>query len=174
MEHKNMDDSFDEEDFVANPQVQVGRAATPEKLFEFAKEQCHFVPSVSYQWLFPRCSCIVHHGGAGTTNAALAAGKPAVVTPIAFDQFHWSSRVNSLKVGFGFGGGVGFGGGFGFGGGSGFGGNLSTIAAADLAEAILKAESCADAAKALGEEMRHEGGAEAAAVILETFLQGRT
>ena len=40
-------------------------------------------PGASYVWLseavphgvlFPLCSLIVHHGGAGTTHAALAAG----------------------------------------------------------------------------------------------------
>mmetsp|Transcript_126590 Transcript_126590/g.369919 ORF Transcript_126590/g.369919 Transcript_126590/m.369919 type:complete len:557 (+) Transcript_126590:108-1778(+) len=157
MEHKSMNDSFDEKDFVANPQVQVQScSATYEKLLEFAKQQCHFVPSVSHKWLFPRCSCVVHHGGAGTTNSALAAGTPAVVTPIAFDQFHWSSRVNSLKAGFG------------------FDGNLSRIMPSDLAAAITKAESCAGAAKLLGDKMRDEGGVEAAAIIFETFLQERT
>jgi len=44
----------------------------------------------------------------------------------------------------------------------------------DLAAAITKAESCAGAAKLLGDKMRDEGGVEAAAIIFETFLQERT
>ena len=33
---------------------------------------------VPHTWLFPRCSVIVHHGGAGTTATALYAGVPQV------------------------------------------------------------------------------------------------
>jgi sterol 3beta-glucosyltransferase len=35
-------------------------------------------------------AAIVHHGGAGTTGAALRAGKPSVVTPFIVDQFAWA------------------------------------------------------------------------------------
>ena len=43
-----------------------------------------------HDWLFPRMAAIVHHGGAGTTGAALRAGKPSVVTPFIVDQFPWA------------------------------------------------------------------------------------
>jgi UDP:flavonoid glycosyltransferase YjiC (YdhE family) len=39
--------------------------------------------------LFPRCAAIVHHGGAGTTQSALLAGRPSVVIPHVTDQFFW-------------------------------------------------------------------------------------
>jgi sterol 3beta-glucosyltransferase len=42
-----------------------------------------------HDWLFPRMAAIVHHGGAGTTGAAIRAGKPSVVTPFIADQFAW-------------------------------------------------------------------------------------
>jgi sterol 3beta-glucosyltransferase len=35
-------------------------------------------------------AAIVHHGGAGTTGAALRAGKPSIVTPFIVDQFAWA------------------------------------------------------------------------------------
>src|SRR5208337_1875046 len=44
-----------------------------------------------HDWLFPRMAAIVHHGGAGTTGAALRAGKSSVVTPFIVDQFAWAS-----------------------------------------------------------------------------------
>ncbi|HVO29945.1 MAG TPA: glycosyltransferase [bacterium] len=50
---------------------------------------------VSHRTLFPRCAAIVHHGGAGTTHAALRAGVPQAIVPHAFDQFqfaHWAER----------------------------------------------------------------------------------
>jgi sterol 3beta-glucosyltransferase len=35
-------------------------------------------------------AAIVHHGGAGTTGAALRAGKPSIVTPFVVGQFAWA------------------------------------------------------------------------------------
>eukprot|EP01062_Namystynia_karyoxenos_P055238 TRINITY_DN45_c1_g1_i1.p1 TRINITY_DN45_c1_g1~~TRINITY_DN45_c1_g1_i1.p1 ORF type:complete len:2492 (+),score=644.75 TRINITY_DN45_c1_g1_i1:92-7567(+) len=42
-----------------------------------------------HDWLFPRCSAVVHHGGAGTTAAGLRAGCPTVVVPFFGDQPFW-------------------------------------------------------------------------------------
>ena len=52
-----------------------------------------------HSWLFPRMQAIVHHGGAGTTAAALRAGKPSVVVPFFGDQPFWGKRVHDLGVG---------------------------------------------------------------------------
>ncbi|KUL30739.1 glycosyltransferase [Actinoplanes awajinensis] len=49
--------------------------------------------------LFPRMAVVVHHGGAGTTAAALRAGVPSVVTPLTADQPFWASRVATLGAG---------------------------------------------------------------------------
>lgn len=49
--------------------------------------------------LLPRCAAIIHHGGAGTTAAALLAGRPAVVVPRLFDQPYHGARVRDLGVG---------------------------------------------------------------------------
>ncbi|MGV3525475.1 MAG: glycosyltransferase [Candidatus Sericytochromatia bacterium] len=54
--------------------------------------------SVPHDWLFPRLSAVVHHGGAGTTAAALRAGKPAVVCPLTADQPFWARRMQQLGV----------------------------------------------------------------------------
>ncbi|EGD08031.1 hypothetical protein XVE_3728, partial [Xanthomonas vesicatoria ATCC 35937] len=43
-----------------------------------------------HDWLFPRVTAAVHHGGAGTTGAALAAGIPSVVLPFGYDQPFWA------------------------------------------------------------------------------------
>jgi UDP:flavonoid glycosyltransferase YjiC (YdhE family) len=55
--------------------------------------------SVPHSWLFPRMAAVVHHGGAGTTAAGLAAGVPSVVTPFFGDQPFWGRRVYELGVG---------------------------------------------------------------------------
>ncbi len=52
-----------------------------------------------YDWLFPRCRLVVHHGGAGTTAAALRAGVPSVVVPHAADQPFWGRRVAAIGAG---------------------------------------------------------------------------
>ena len=55
--------------------------------------------SVPHDWLFPRMSAVVHHGGAGTTAAGLRAGVPNIVVPFTVDQPFWGDRVASLGVG---------------------------------------------------------------------------
>ncbi len=52
-----------------------------------------------HDWLFPRMAAVVHHGGAGTTAAALRAGVPSVVVPFFADQPFWAGRVQALGVG---------------------------------------------------------------------------
>lgn len=43
-----------------------------------------------HSWLFPCVALAVHHGGAGTTHAAVRAGIPAVVVPFGADQPFWA------------------------------------------------------------------------------------
>jgi UDP:flavonoid glycosyltransferase YjiC (YdhE family) len=57
------------------------------------------VDGVPHSWLFPRMAAVVHHGGAGTTAAGLAAGLPSVVVPFHGDQPFWARRVADLGVG---------------------------------------------------------------------------
>jgi UDP:flavonoid glycosyltransferase YjiC (YdhE family) len=56
------------------------------------------VDPVSHASLFPRCSAVVHHGGAGTTHTASRAGVPQVVVPHVLDQFYFARRVQALGV----------------------------------------------------------------------------
>jgi sterol 3beta-glucosyltransferase len=53
------------------------------------------VDEAPHDWLFPHMAAIVHHGGAGTTGAAIRAGKPSVVTPFITDQFAWARLLNA-------------------------------------------------------------------------------
>jgi rhamnosyltransferase subunit B len=48
--------------------------------------------------LFSRAAAIVHQGGAGTLHSALAAGRPMLVVPFAFDQPDNAARVERLGV----------------------------------------------------------------------------
>lgn len=57
------------------------------------------VEGAPHELLFPRCSAVVHHGGAGSTAAGLRAGKPTLVVPFLGDQPFWGSRVHALGTG---------------------------------------------------------------------------
>src|SRR5271169_926688 len=51
-----------------------------------------------HDWLFDRVAAIVHHGGAGTTGAAVRAGKPSIVTPFVVDQFAWAHTLYARGI----------------------------------------------------------------------------
>lgn len=106
--------------------------------------------------LFARCSLIVHHGGAGTTQSALLAGRPSVVVPHAADQFYWGDLLHrrgaaSRPLA------------------------RNRLAPGPLAERIkaaLAAPAMAQRAAELGATLRHEGGAARAAELIERGLAG--
>jgi sterol 3beta-glucosyltransferase len=55
--------------------------------------------AVPHQWLFPRASAVIHHGGAGTTAAVMRAGVPSAVVWFVGDQPTWGKRIARLGVG---------------------------------------------------------------------------
>ncbi|KAI4318790.1 hypothetical protein MLD38_032457 [Melastoma candidum] len=57
-----------------------------------------FSGSIAYEWLFQRCAISVHHGGSGSTAAALRTGIPQVICPFFRDQFYWAERMFWLGV----------------------------------------------------------------------------
>ncbi|KAK6131475.1 hypothetical protein DH2020_034783 [Rehmannia glutinosa] len=52
-----------------------------------------------HDWLFPQCSAVVHHGGAGTTATGLKAGCPTTIVPFFGDQFFWGERIYQKGLG---------------------------------------------------------------------------
>ena len=62
-------------------------------------ESVFVLDSAPHDWLFPRTSAVVHHGGAGTTAEGLRAGVPAVIVPFTVDQPFWGNRVKALGAG---------------------------------------------------------------------------
>src|SRR5436305_14366449 len=55
--------------------------------------------NVPHDWLFKYVSCVVHHGGAGTTAAGISMGKPTVIVPFFGDQPFWGSMVARAGAG---------------------------------------------------------------------------
>ncbi len=58
-----------------------------------------YLDDAPYDWLLPLCKTVMHHGGAGTTAAALRAGVPSVIVPHAADQAFWGRRVAAIGAG---------------------------------------------------------------------------
>ncbi|MEU4160442.1 glycosyltransferase [Actinoplanes sp. NPDC026670] len=109
---------------------------------------------VPHDLLFPRVSAIVHHGGAGTTAAAIRAGRPQVVCPFVGDQPFWGRRMRQLGV-------------------APDPLDLRRLDVPRLAAAIRRAvgdPAMAASARRLGEQVRSEDGAAVAARILEQVV----
>jgi UDP:flavonoid glycosyltransferase YjiC (YdhE family) len=64
-------------------------------------EHVKVVGVVNYAATFPACRAVVHHGGAGTTAAALRAGVPQLILSTLPDQPLWAAQIKRLKVGSG-------------------------------------------------------------------------
>jgi UDP:flavonoid glycosyltransferase YjiC (YdhE family) len=124
--------------------MDVLRAATSDKaLLDYATKNVLFAASAPHEWLFPRCACTVHHGGAGTIGAALRASVPTVVTPVFLDQWDHAYMVQKLGCGVG------------------FSKQFQKISAAELAKAIKQCVSDKDIAEKatwVGEKLRTEDG----------------
>lgn len=60
-----------------------------------------YIPPTPHQKLFPHCSLLIHHGGAGTTHQGLLAGRPTFIIPcgVSSDQYFWGDVVFRAGVG---------------------------------------------------------------------------
>lgn len=57
------------------------------------------IESCPHDWLFRQVSCVIHHGGAGTTAAGLALGRPTIIIPFFGDQKFWGCIVAKVGAG---------------------------------------------------------------------------
>lgn len=69
----------------------LGSMPVPEGVFLVSDDLDH-------QQVFARASVVIHHGGAGTTHACLAAGVPMIIVPRGIDQFDWATRVYNAQL----------------------------------------------------------------------------
>jgi UDP:flavonoid glycosyltransferase YjiC (YdhE family) len=104
-----------------------------------------------YSAVFPRVAATVHSGGIGTLAQALAAGRPQLVVPVAFDQPDNARRAVALGVARS----LPF-------------EHAGARALRQELEALLDAPGLAARARKIGEEVAREDGARAAADALES------
>ncbi|TQS37115.1 hypothetical protein Golomagni_02421 [Golovinomyces magnicellulatus] len=69
----------------------LGGDETPDYIF--------LLGNVPHDWLFPRVSAVVHHGGAGTTAAGMKFGKPTFIVPFFGDQLFWGNMIEKSRAG---------------------------------------------------------------------------
>ena len=69
----------------------IGVGDLPESIF--------LIDNCPHDWLFSQCAAVVHHGGAGTTAAAIRAGKPSIIVPFFGDQPFWGAMVHRAGAG---------------------------------------------------------------------------
>ena len=62
-------------------------------------DHIYMLEDTPHDWLFPRVSALVHHGGAGTTAIGLKCGKPTVIVPFCSDQAFWGAMVAKAGAG---------------------------------------------------------------------------
>jgi UDP:flavonoid glycosyltransferase YjiC (YdhE family) len=124
----------------------IDRSALPDNFF--------VARDVPHEWLFPRVSAAIHHGGAGTTHTAARAGVPQVILPFGGDQFFWAARMAergaAAKT-------------------SGKAARSAAVIARMIAFAEL--DSTRLRARKLGEAMAREDGVQRAALELEALLE---
>ena len=63
------------------------------------RPEIKIVGKVSHDQLLRFASCVIHHGGAGTTASVMYAGKPHIVVPHFADQPFFASEIKRLGIG---------------------------------------------------------------------------
>ena len=58
----------------------------------------YWLGKAPHRELFPHCALVVHHGGAGTTQAATLAGRPQVVVTHIADQPFWATVLERIGI----------------------------------------------------------------------------
>lgn len=113
-----------------------------------------FADFTPHDYLFAHASCVVHHGGAGTTAAAARAGKPSVVVPHLADQLYWAHTLHRAGL-------------------APKPLPRSRLTAPRLAERIgevLRSPAMHARAREIGERLRAENGVEKAVAAIETWM----
>ena len=127
----------------------VGNSDLPDDVFK--------IDEAPHDWLFPKVSVVVHHGGSGTTGAALRAGRPSIIVPFIADQAFWGRRIERLGAGTALMGEK----------------RLSPRTLTEALRHVLREEAMWGRAARLGQSIRAENGADQAVAMLECYVNAR-
>mmetsp|Transcript_23360 Transcript_23360/g.55287 ORF Transcript_23360/g.55287 Transcript_23360/m.55287 type:complete len:512 (-) Transcript_23360:423-1958(-) len=132
----------------------LSRDHAPPHLREFCDSNVLFVERAPHEWLFPRCSCIVHHGGSGTTAASVRSGKPTIITPVCADQYDFAAGVRAVGCGIDL-------------------GRLGKVTGTALGDAIVRCrddEALREKAASVGADLRAEDGCGVFLGVLDRWI----
>ncbi|HET6857746.1 MAG TPA: glycosyltransferase [Streptomyces sp.] len=116
------------------------------------RDDCFVTGEANHQRLFGKVAAVVHHGGAGTTLTAARAGAPQVVIPLQrSDNPYWAGRVADLDIG------------------AALDGPPPTTESLGDAIKTALAPGTQARARALGSQMRTDGAAVAANLLVEAI-----
>jgi sterol 3beta-glucosyltransferase len=112
----------------------------------------YLIEQAPHDWLFPRMAAAVHHGGAGTTAAAVRAGIPSLILPFITEQAFWSVQLQKLGV-------------------AAPRLNRNKVSVYQLTDGIIRVQNRAmiEKAAALGQKIRAENGVETAIRQMEAW-----
>ncbi|MFC5863220.1 glycosyltransferase [Acidicapsa dinghuensis] len=108
-----------------------------------------------HDWLFPRMTAVIHHGGSGTSHSAARAGVPSIVVPFAGDQFFWAEHLRLAGIAP-----------------VAVDGRRPSVKAFAGALDFVASEEVRNRARVLGETMRAESGVADAVAVLERIVAG--
>jgi UDP:flavonoid glycosyltransferase YjiC (YdhE family) len=114
------------------------------------------VRNAPHTLLLPRVKAVTHHGGVGTTMAAMAAGRPSLVVPSIYDQTFWGLRIAAAGAGP-----------------KPLPAHRLTPARLRAAIDVLRRGDVVAAAARIGERMRGERGVERGAALVEQLLEAQ-
>ncbi|MGJ3239972.1 MAG: glycosyltransferase [Anaerolineae bacterium] len=103
-----------------------------------------------FEHVLPRCQLMIHHGGMGTTHAAITHGLRQIIVPHAADQRIQARRVAQMKIGLHL--------------------NAHEVQQGKLhegAKAIMEADFVAENCQRFAQQMAQAGGIERAAQLIE-------
>lgn len=120
-------------------------------------ERIFLTKQVPHNWLFPRVSAAVIHGGAGTCAASMKAGIPTIVIPFMGDQTFWGEQIHKKGVGpkpvpFK---------------------KINSKILAELIKEAVTNKQMRENARHLGEVLQKENGSALAAAVINEFLQNK-
>ena len=125
-------------------------------LDQTAGRNVYTVGYVPHGWLFQRASCIVHHGGGGTTGAVFRSGVPSIFVPHGsiFDQHYWAQLAQEMgcacpPIPFS---------------------QLTAERLCGAIKTVLSTSSYYESAAALGEKIRSEHGVKTARVLIQQLV----